>query len=598
MTMKETDMASQKDASIKASDTQANQNKMEDETKTKKKKRTWLPALVLPYLIGIAWHLLHPAVSVFTGKLAPRRWYIDENSLEPAHFRMDAVYHLARNDVKDDGESLCEALAADPVPCHASIDFEVAQVLPRSTAVTPVTEAIVLVVSGCGDDRQFRFSVKQLIRRLAGQPWLAKTVLIVTPTARVTTEQAVKSFLDAYLGPTSGKASRNSALPFTGAATIRNFLVLDLLQQAEEDSSCEVRILPTGRRGVLPNMDLTFTAKYVYSRANFLQTRGCHLIVHPYREKARTVWEWSRQTTSMPKKMEDWFRQFLHLAAFEASAAVGPCPPHAAALDRGLDAVTVQAVFPTTSPTHWKAETVQKMEYVIRSLSNLHERLHHSTALYLLPSPDSFVKHEEYLVPNLLLIIPLVLRALVTALDWPFPLPPQPAAWQAAATAGGLTSLAVVASSWALEAHTRLDFLVTAGRLVLVYAISLLTWWWTTRNLNSTVSETAHCVQFVACLVAICVHVSIAFGHVSLAFPSALIWTPLLAFPSYRTKEKSGGVLSFSISVLLTTVAVVVTFPATFLVPNVFPVWTPYVRYAYMPLHILFTMMQLLLQVG
>jgi len=64
----------------------------------KRKRRRWMPFILAPYLIGIAWHAIHPVASIFTGDFkAARGWYIDENSLAPSYFRMDAKYDILKH---------------------------------------------------------------------------------------------------------------------------------------------------------------------------------------------------------------------------------------------------------------------------------------------------------------------------------------------------------------------------------------------------------------------------------------------------------------------------------------------------------------------
>lgn len=48
-------------------------------------------------------------------------------------------------------------------------------------------------------------------------------------------------------------------------------------------------------------------------------------------------------------------------------------------------------------------------------------------------------------------------------------------------------------------------------------------------------------VQFIACLLAIYVHVPLLLSNVSIALPSALFWTPLISFPFYGGDGASGS---------------------------------------------------------
>ena len=598
-------------------------------TKESKGSKRWarikLPLLVLPYVIGVVWHCLHPLVSVFTGHMVPRRWYIDESSLEPSYFRMDHQYDLLQQKQhRSRLNSLCEALAtedSDAISCHRHQDqFEIARILPTVGTIAPVTEAIVLFVPSSKDwaNDQFHASVLQLVRRLSVAPWLAKTVLLVTPSPGVTIEHlltdTVDSFLDSYLGPLetfSGSGNYSQApLPssFTGAI-LRNLLVLDIAAQPDGPREIEIRILPQGRRGVLPNMDLTFLTMFVYSKSNMIARKRIPsmLVMHPYSTKTNEMWtQWIQP--HLDSRLHDWARKLTELLAFEYSLAMPPYPPHASALDRGIDALTIQAVLQGRSEqarARDVAEFVQKMELLVRSLSNLHERLHHSTALYLLTSPERFVKHEEYLVPNLLLLIPLIVRALSLVLidiqrfhwgafKWALQ-------WTLAGTALCVAVGLPLVDGWVARDWVATDRMTASHGVVALVYLALLVFFGLRgrrgrKNIWMEKQHSQETIQFLACMWALVVHVPISFGHVSLAFPSSLFWTPLIAFPSTAPKKGPTPTKDMVLGwiLLATSLALVVaTFPGTFLVPHVFAEYTTYVQYGYIPLHLLWMSLEL-----
>ena len=62
------------------------------------------------------------------------------------------------------------------------------------------------------------------------------------------------------------------------------------------------------------------------------------------------------------------------------------------------------------------ADLTRCTEHLLRSISNLHERLHHSIAQYTMPSPSKFVSHGEYIYPAILVSLPMVVRAATLAL--------------------------------------------------------------------------------------------------------------------------------------------------------------------------------------
>jgi Gaa1-like, GPI transamidase component len=692
-----------------------------------------LRLLIIPYAVGVVWHVLHPVASVLTGDLQQaRRWYIDESSLDPSHFQLFTKYdlilqtkHSAPAQVSPPSgntvpmiTSLCHGVKVQSerigvtIPCHRhvlSLDetslisgFEIAKIVPVSAGVSPVSEVIVLVVptfvpssdalfkvthngttenpDSHMDDKsraQFQASLLQLIRRLASpqtSPWLAKTILVVAPLnqgqRRATDlhqhvsmspilEETVQALLSAHLGvfrqpnqrtPPPSPGTNHALGDFLQGSILRTILVLDLdlfrsenrpLPNGDDDEDDfepemnELRILPQGRRGLLPNMDLTFVVKAVFDHSAMVnqqqlsvQSRQTHqmveIMVHPYREHVETCWSWIEDAVhdyfGRDWELPSWVHALLHLMAFESVLALGPYPPHAPALERGIDAITVQGLFVSAqdgddfdlaqgniprsklSPQQYPMEMVQRMELVIRALSNLQERLHHSTSLYLLASKDRFVKHEEYLVPNLLLIIPLIVRALllVFSKDPPF-VPNLGAAGHALALTAAWTTMAAWMVSGAVNplrlAVAHISFappwvarvLMEYETAILYFLVLLLFAIFRARtSLHFADLNARRTIQFASCLMAACMHVSIAFGHVSLAYPSALLWTPLLAFPTLqgsdgRPKSFVGWTLSLWSNLLL----VVALSPFCFLVPHVFWTYTPYVQYVYIPLHFL-----------
>ena len=627
----------------------------------KRRDNIWLILLLLLqvapyYFIGILWHVgLHPLVSVFTGKMEPRRWYIDENSLEPSYFRMDVPYDLLLSHHKkklhhpagtrriSSLSHLCQSRRSttvadddddDIVSCHRHENlFELIRILPINGAVAPVTEALVVVVpppdntdnnnnwinsnNNSGGD-QFHWSVMQLVRRLSTAPWLAKTVFLVTPIGNHTLNETVNLFLDSYLGerdvrpvPTGTRKysskKRNLPAKYTGAM-LRNVIVLDVIQT---ESDNEVRILPQGRRGLLPNMDLTFLSMFVYSKSNMIARRHRPLVMHPYRKQAQELWsKWIQP--NLDARLHGWAQQLIQLLCFEYTLAMGPYPPHASALDRGIDSLTIQGLL--SGGKVETAEFVQRVEVMLRSLSNLHERLHHSTSLYLLISPERFVKHEEYLVPNLLLLIPLVIRAISLVL-----LEIKQFSWKTLQWAlqwtlfGAMAGIFVVeaAPTLGISASERWAALLPLSDTLMACQVGLATLYiavfvMAIRSYSSVTKSSYYyapeCIQFLACLWALIIHVPIAFGHVSLAFPSAVFWTPLIAFPSYKERKaedhhhqtpRRHRRVFFILGCVWSVGLILVTLPCAFVVPLVFPTYTTYVKYGYMPLHVLLTLLHI-----
>ncbi|GAX18291.1 hypothetical protein FisN_23Hh184 [Fistulifera solaris] len=579
-------------------------DQIKEEFTTPKWRRKLPLLLVAPYLIGILWHALHPVASVLTGRMQPRRWYIDENSLDPSYFNRNGQFEALTVQTGWKRRSPCAAVSRNArISCTQHPDgIEILKITPTQVAVRPVSEAIVLVIpwTASSVSNVFQVSVLNLIQQLQQAKWIAKTLFIVTSTveSKMDLTSTVNRFLDVYLGPVDHETPFRPPLPpDMNGFLLRNLLVVDVQPQAPKGIvssialvQSEIRILPQGRRGVLPNMDLVFLAMYVYSRSLLIQTNKAVMTMHPYREEAKQIQKYV-QSKIIPLQVEqvnEWLPKMLELLAFEYSLLLGPYPPHATALDRGIDALTIQALFaPGVDSNRFTSNFIQRMEYVLRALSNLHERLHHSTSLYLLASPERFVKHEEYLIPNLLLLIPLVVRAVtlvlvdIPAFHWPTV---QPTIF---------LTLFCVATFHAVVSKMDKEMIVVA--FLLIYVTMTLFLRLKLRRLSKQT------VQFVACFAALLVHIPIAFGHVSLAFPSAIFWAPLIAFPSFDDSNNCDGedtkrailrarsVILYALSIGL----IGITMPCILLVPRVFPDYTIYVRYAYMPLHALLTILYL-----
>lgn len=548
-------------------------------------KRPRWPILLLPYIVGIAWTCVHPILSVITGETKCRGWFIDESSLELGSLRLDAKYFpVTSRDKRQEYSTLCESLLnngglRDNVECIQHEEgFQVSKIVPISNAVEPA-ETVAIVVSAPSDTwatSDFHNAILQLISRLsdpASCPWLAKNILVVSSTCNdVTMHSTVSLFLDSYLGSTqiSPLATQFSF------GILRNVLVVDInVNETDASFANEIRILPHGRKGVLPNMDLVFGTMSMYSRSSFLRS-NTNMVMHSYGKLSRT---WKDQIpSSLSPFAQQWAFELASMFLFAYQLAMGPHPPHFKALEKGIDALTIEVDLFGRQANANAVECVQKLEGVVRSLSNLHERLHHSITQYLLPSPTKFVSHAEYLIPNLLILLPLAIRAVTLVL---FDIQRFDFGTLQVVLVVGCTCLILSLIAF----RTRSESVMNALYVILFVYMCFGT---PVRKDQQPVAY-GQSLQFLTCLVAIYMHVPLVMAHVSLAFPSILVWSSLIAFPSFPVTKtlwqrlKRPMVLVFAILSLS-------------LVPNqIFAgKFTPYVTTVFMPLSMLLSLLWLI----
>ncbi|MGK3750725.1 MAG: glycosylphosphatidylinositol transamidase [Bacillariaceae sp.] len=675
--------------------------------------------LFLPYVLAPIWTCLHPIVSVLTGELKCRGWFLDEHSIEtrfmegqspneiPSHLKNlgEAVLPNGNDtgSANSDPLSLCDFFAGggdldynpNNLICHSHGDhFDIVMIKPLSNALDATEEAVVLVVPSpeemyllpvSSDDEEdnddgttinekkdwgtsrLHQALIQSIKHLAdpiGTPWLAKCVLIVTPTINKTSnnsdtanmrslDETVSSFLDAYLGqqeiPRDYQINRQQhpkqqmvpqLPPRLSGAILRNLLVLQVFdnessttentKKTNYNRSTDLAILPQGQRGVLPNADLVFLVGRLMERTNFMKTaHDKTFLTHPYTQQSKDATIWINQKVDglgldkkMATKVKLWANGIVDTLLFARTLAVGPVPPHAAALDRGIDSLTIRVTFTGTSTFRRDpvVEFVQYTEYLVRSLSNLHERLHHSFTLYLLPTPKKFVSHIEYLLPNILLLLPLAVRAfglLFPAMKGGLDL----MAMGGVGLAMILVAIAMVLPTIispilsSLSSGTDNNSLQTTNAMLLVLYVVVAIFWirqilWRRCDQQSIsgdesdnkeegaeeddtdddiAAKSIQTLQFLSCVLAAYIFVPVAFAHASLAYLPSLLWTPLLAFWDYSSMKKSTGNTFVNYAAIpILCLLVLVTAPPFFLVPHIFSSYTAFVQFAYAPLHMLF----------
>ncbi|VEU40502.1 unnamed protein product [Pseudo-nitzschia multistriata] len=660
------------------------------DTKRRKKFKCLARVLLfLPYIVGLFWTCLHPIVSVITGEMKCRGWYLDEHSIETRfidnlepHILPPHLENLEVSPVRQPKyngiHSLCDFFPMEGDPgfnpsnliCHSHGDyFEVAMIMPLSNAIDATEEAVVMVIPSPEETNEpsdteeaktsidwsssiFHQGMIQTIKHLAdpgNTPWLAKAVLVVTPTlssdgtAQKSLDETVSSFISAYLGEDSPRFDYQSSrqpqnhekvppMPTKLSGSIlRNLIVLQAMHNAEVDrtgrhiskSELDLSISPQGRRGVLPNADLFFLVSRLMERTMFFrQSPYQKYFTHPCTQESRNADFWMTQWIKKlqhryrrkAEAVKEWAMGMVDTFLFARTLAVGPFPPHAAALERGIDSLTVHATFGGIYRRDPVLEFVQYSEYIVRSLANLHERLHHSFTLYLLPTPKTFVSHIEYLLPNLLVLLPLAVRVFGILL------PAMKGGLDLTAVLGVLLILSIVVVAMLL-ADVALNAIGNEGAMTGILAVLYtgVAYFWIhnilfrerdqdqsdnhemlneqdegLKDASPSSTRTVRTLQFVACAMAVYILVPIAFANASLAYLPSVLWSAILAFPDYASMKKSViGRTSFQKHVVIPVLGLLVfaTAPPVLLVPRLFPTYTVFVKFAYVPIHVLFSLL-------
>jgi GPI-anchor transamidase subunit GAA1 len=492
---------------------------------------------ILLFLVGSLWILAHPLVSILTGELKCRGWYIDENSLDAGNFRYDSPWVIPpASRIRTSSSSspnfafLCDAFTTvtpeklDNLECVHLSEMEITKIVPISNAITPVSESIVVFVPPSIHwlDDPFHGMMLHFLKRLTSSsqitPWLAKTILLVSPSisSNRTLDEAVTYFLDSYLGTFADQVSDIPASYRT--SIIRNLIVLNVTSKETPQPLNEVLILPQGKRGALPNMDLVFVFVSVISRMIFLDERRymTTFMAHPFVEESS---RWRRWALQLPLVLQSWWIELGDAALFVRTMAVGPFAPHTSALLHGIDSLTLQVHLQGRSKQELNTLVIDfftKFEGIIRALSNLHERLHHSQSQYILPSPYKFVSHSEYLVPNLLIVLPLVVRAVKLIL--------------VDIQVFDLKVLTIIILVWLIAiflyelshslqtTHMTMLILFTYGLIPMIHQLA--------GNSHRSSHKSFH---FVLCLVTIYCIIPLLLANVGLSLPLSLLFSPLIS---------------------------------------------------------------------
>ena len=250
---------------------------------------------------------------------------------------------------------------------------------------------------------------------LSSVTWLGKDLAVVfldtSPRCSKTTTYTLEKWLERM--DVAGADDRLSMHSVPPLGSLQQGIVLDI----QTSAATEARIGVHGYNGQLPNLDMVvLTKRNIDYFANLPSGTGLDVGGAP--------------ATKNPKN-ELFMDKIRTVIAFAGYLAAGkPSGAHAALLKRGVDALTVtftnkdlgQDGFTTKIATKKLMNEGEALltarnalvtaEMIIRTCNNLHERLHHASALYLLVDADNFVNVGAYMAPPGLLLGALILQTI------------------------------------------------------------------------------------------------------------------------------------------------------------------------------------------
>lgn len=488
-------------------------------------KYTWIP-----YAVGLLWFCLHPMVSVMTGELKCRGAFVDERGLlnnyfSPSSYDLSEYENILSSSPRNHSEDFCRYISGllhigGNSPCHSIGEhLGVLQIRPSpvSALVTQPDEAVAIIVSSTLSSQP---SILALIDKLASDaPWLAKSVFIVSgPPDKNLTKLSHDFFVAMY--------SSTSTPPELLSTIIRQVIVVDVLEH-DSRKPLEISIVPQGRRGTTPNLDLAFLAVDVFydkaKKINMYPSTASSSIISYSCQKMKDIIE-QHSFGGKNGLASVYINEMCNMLLFMQELAVesDSSKPHTIFLEHGVDSLTIEAFDDQL--------LAPSLEQMIRSMSNLDEVLHHSVSQYWMPSMKKFVSNAEYIFPPIIMLIPLVIRIfsmIFYANDRVFIL------------ASMKILLSCIVANVILNGFKQI--LKQSYVVILYFLIYAITICHSTSIMRKfevpRQKELIESIEFIACSIVVLIHVPLVLSNTVLALPPIMLWSPL--FSSIKVRQQA-----------------------------------------------------------
>lgn len=235
-----------------------------------------------------------------------------------------------------------------------------------------------------------------LMKHLSTTSWRSKDIVFVAVPLLENKWESFEAF-EMWVHTYHGGGDRS----FARAGNIIAALTLDIPRGVPFST---LSIIPGGHFGLLPNLDLISVVTRVFA------TNGVSLTVC---ESASTPKRLLERTPSLPAPLRGDIKGFLR--CFLSQLGGVETGFHGALLNYNVDAVTLRAVVgeDRQSRSRWNLQNamsiMRSVEGCFRSWNNLIEKLHHSTFLYILISPNVFTIMEKCIPGCVAMGLPLLL---------------------------------------------------------------------------------------------------------------------------------------------------------------------------------------------
>ncbi|GMH43469.1 hypothetical protein BSKO_11391 [Bryopsis sp. KO-2023] len=250
--------------------------------------------------------------------------------------------------------------------------------------------------------------------------WLAKDLIWVVTDGRCGSIESMRVWLEEYHAETDRTPTLSQN--FVRGGVLQQAVVLEMPNSTFNTWELSVE----GVNGQLPKLDIHWLARFIANHVLAIPSslgKGV-LFASPL----------CGRVSAMAKIYSSWEKKMQSMTCFILRQAIGvPTGSHSVFKNWAVDAVTVRPITEPQAPKaqpdaiDWKVGRlaganpdmallgmVECIELMFRACNSLLEKLHHSYFYYVLINTDQFITIEFYIIPVVLMLAAMTLKAAVT----------------------------------------------------------------------------------------------------------------------------------------------------------------------------------------